>query len=328
MRGITRFTGVGRGIAALLLSLAVIAGPAQASDYPSRPVRLIVPFATGGGTDILARALAQRLSAVLDASFVVDNRPGAGGNLGAELAAKSAPDGHTLLVVSASYAVNAGFEPPRFDPLKDLAPVAQIASVPFVLLGRTGLPVSDVAGLLDLARQKPGQLTYASSGVGSAPHLAGELLVGMTGTRMIHVPYKGGSPALTDLLGGQVDLLFSTVVQGLPHLKAGKVKALAIAGPKRAPVLPDVPTIAESGVPGFDVTNWFGVLAPARVPPEILEKLNRAIVQQLGSPELREQMAAEGAEPRGGTAAEFGRLIEADIRKYSGVVETAGLRRQ
>lgn len=314
--------------AAVAAALAApLAGRAQ-DAYPSRPIRLVVPFAPGGGTDILGRTLAQKLGPALGTTVVVENRPGAGGNLGAEQVALAAPDGHTLLIVSASYAVNASFQPPKFDPLKGLAPIAQIASVPFLLLARESLPVRDVAGLLALAREKPGQLTYASSGVGSSPHLAGEMLASMSTTRMVHVPYKGGGPAITDLLGGQVDLLFATVVQGLPHVKAGKLKALGVGGPVRAPQLPEVPTIAESGVPGFDITNWFGVLAPAGTPAPILERLSREIVRQLATPEMRERMTAEGADPRGTGPAEFAALIESDIRKYTQIVRAAGLKAQ
>ena len=330
MRRIRRAVCATLATGACLTAFVGMAVPrdAAAATYPSRPIRLVAPFAPGGGTDILARALGQKLAPVLGQNVVVDNRPGAGGNLGAELVANAPPDGHTLLMVSASYAVNASYQALNFDPVRSLVPVAQIAVVPFMLLSRSTLPVNDIGSLVALARSKPGELTYASSGIGSSPHLAGELFVSMTGTKMVHVPYKGGSPALTDLLGGQVDLLFSTVVQGLPHLKSGKVKVLAVASPSRSPTLPEVPTIAESGVPGFDVTNWFGVLAPAGTPAPILEQLNREIVQQLNSPELRERLAAEGAEPTGSSAAEFGRLIAADIRKYTAAVKAAGIKAQ
>jgi len=322
-------TGRRAALRTLLGAPLVVPRSVRAQDaYPSRPIRLIVPFAPGGGTDILGRTLAQKLGPALGTTVIVENRPGAGGNLGAEQVAHAAPDGHTLLIVSASYAVNASFQPPKFDPVRGLAPIAQIASVPFLLLARESLPVRDVSGLLALARERPGQLTYASSGVGSSPHLAGEMLASLSSTRMIHVPYKGGGPAITDLLGGQVDLLFATVVQGLPHVKAGKLRALGVGGPVRAPQLPEVPTIAESGVPGFDITNWFGVLAPAGTPAPILERLNRDIVQQLGTAEMKERLTAEGADPWGSSAAEFARLIESDIRKYTQIVRAAGIRAQ
>jgi tripartite-type tricarboxylate transporter receptor subunit TctC len=317
---------------ALALSGALAApwfAAAQATEaYPGKPIRLIVPFAPGGGTDILARALAPRLGAALGGTVVVENRPGAGGNLGVEMAARSAPDGYTLVMVSASFAVNASYQSLRFDPIRDLAPVAQIATVPLVLLARSALPVQDLRALIALARQRPESLTYASSGIGSSPHLAGELFVSATGTRMTHVPYKGGAPALSDLLGGQVDLLFSTVVQGLPHIQAGKVKPLAVASLARSKSLPDVPTIDESGFSGFDVTNWFGVLAPAGLPAGLLASLNAHIRAQLDAPELRKRLESEGAEPRSSSAEEFARLIASDIRKYTQAVKAAGISAQ
>jgi tripartite-type tricarboxylate transporter receptor subunit TctC len=317
---------------ALALSGALAApwfASAQATEaYPGKPIRLIVPFAPGGGTDILARALAPRLGAALGGTVVVENRPGAGGNLGVEMAARSAPDGYTLVMVSASFAVNASYQSLRFDPIRDLAPVAQIATVPLVLLARSALPVQDLRALIALARQRPESLTYASSGIGSSPHLAGELFVSATGTRMTHVPYKGGAPALSDLLGGQVDLLFSTVVQGLPHIQAGKVKPLAVASLARSKSLPDVPTIDESGFSGFDVTNWFGVLAPAGLPAGLLASLNAHIRAQLDAPELRTRLESEGAEPRSSSAEEFARLIASDIRKYTQAVKAAGISAQ
>ncbi len=327
-----RFRQVARRALALALCWALGSlWPALAQvgeAYPGKPIRLIVPFAPGGGTDILARSLAPRLGAALAGTVVVENRPGAGGNLGVELVARSAPDGYTLVMVSASFAVNASYQPLRFDPIRDLAPVAQIATVPLVLLARSTLPVADLRALIALARQRPDSLTYASSGIGSSPHLAGELFVSATGTRMTHVPYKGGAPALSDLLGGQVDLLFSTVVQGLPHVQAGKVKPLAVASLARSKSLPDVPTIDESGYSGFDVTNWFGVLAPAGLPAGLLASLNGHIRAQLDAPELRKRLESEGAEPRGSSPEEFAQLIASDIRKYTQAVKAAGITAQ
>ena len=302
--------------------------PLSAQPYPTKSVRMIVPFTPGGGTDILARSLGQKLGESMGTAIVIENKPGAGGNLGAELAAKAPADGYTLLMVSASYAVNAALYPLGFDPVKDLVPISQIASVPFVLMAHPSLPANDVQELIALARAQPGRLNYASSGTGSSPHLAGELLAMLTGTKMVHVPYKGGAPALTDLLGGQVQLLFATVVQGLPHIKSGKVKPLAVGGRERSKTLPQVPTIAESGVPEFELTNWFGVLAPAGTPAPILERLQREIVQQLQAPELRTRLAAEGAEPAGTSGADFERLIRADIEKFGRIVKAAGIRVQ
>lgn len=306
--------------------VTVFSMPARGQEYPTAPVRIIVPFAPGGGTDVLARLIAQKLTVSLGQQVVVDNRPGAGGNIGTEIAAKAPADGYTIVMVSASYAVNATLYQLAFDPVKDLAPVAQMASVPFVLVAHPSLPAGNVTELLTLARAKPGQLNYASSGNGSSPHLAGELLTMMTNTRMVHVPYKGGAPALTDVITGQVQLLFSTVIQGLPHIKSGKLKPIAVGSLKRSSALPQVQTIHESGVPGYDVTNWFGVLAPGRTPQPIVVRLNKDIVQHLQSADFRSRLVAEGAEPVGGTAAEFGQLISADIEKYTRVVKTAGIR--
>ena len=300
--------------------------PAAAQNYPTKPIRLIVPFAPGGGTDILARVIGRKLGESMGQQVVVDNRAGAGGNLGAALAATASPDGHTLLMVSASYAVNASVYKLAFDPVKDLMAVTQVASVPFVLVAHPSLPANSVKELITLAQTRPGKLNYASSGNGSSPHLAGELFTMMTGTKMVHVPYKGGAPALAEVIGGQVPLLFSTVIQALPQLKAGKLKAIAVGSLKRSSALPEVPTIAESGVAGYDVTNWFGVLAPGTTPKPIVLRLNKEIAQHLRSADLRARLASEGADPVGSSPAEFERVIRNDIEKYTRIVKAAGIR--
>ena len=305
---------------------AVAPAIANAQAFPSKPMRMVVPFAPGGGTDILARVIGQKLGESTGQTVVVDNRPGAGGNIGAELVVRATADGHTQLMVSASYSVNAALYKLAFDPVKDLSPVIQVATVPFVLLAHPSVPAAGMQELLALARAKPGTLNYASSGNGSAPHLAGELLAMMTGTKLVHVPYKGGAPAITDLIGGQVQLLFSTVVQGLPHVRSGRLKPLGVGSPKRSGTLPDVPTIAESGVPGFDVTNWFGILVPGATPRPVVDRLQREIAQHLGAPELRARLAAEGADAAGGTPDAFATLIRADIAKYTRIVQSAGIR--
>ena len=316
-----------RPLVPLILLVASFAFPSEAAaqTYPNRPLRLIVPFAPGGGTDILARVIGQKLTESMGQQVVVDNRAGAGGNIGAELTAKAPRDGYTILMVSASYAVNASLYQLAFDPLRDLAPITQVATVPFVLVAHPSLPANNAKELIALARAKPGSLNYASSGTGSAPHLAGELLTMSTNTQMVHVPYKGGAPAITDLLAGQVQLLFSTVIQGLPHIKAGKLKPIAVASLKRSSALPHVATLDESGVAGYDVTNWFGVLAPAGTPAPILARLNAEIVKHLQSPDLAQRLAAEGAEAVGGTARDFERLIRRDIEKYTRIVKAAGI---
>jgi tripartite-type tricarboxylate transporter receptor subunit TctC len=315
-----RVTGV------LLAALAGGLPSAHGQAYPARPIRLIVPFPPGGGTDILARAIGQKLTESMGQQVVVDNRPGAGGNLGVELTVKAARDGYTILMVSASYAVNASIYKLGFDPMRDLSPITQVATVPFVLVAHPSLPANGVKDLIALARAKPGQLNYASSGTGSAPHLAGALFTLMTSTQIVHVPYKGGAPALNDVLGGQVQLLFSTVIQALPHVKSARLKSIAIAGLKRSPTLPQVPTIDESGVPGYDVTNWFGLLAPAGTPAPILARLNAEVVKHLQSPELTQRLAAEGAEAAGSTPDAFEQLIRKDIDKYTRIVKEARIR--
>jgi tripartite-type tricarboxylate transporter receptor subunit TctC len=285
-----------------------------------------VPFTPGGGTDILARVIGQKLTETMGQQVIVDNRPGAGGNLGAELAVRATPDGHTILMVSASYAVNASLYKLGFDPLKDLAPVTLVASVPLLLVAHPSLAANNVEELISLARSKPGQLNYASSGTGSSLHLAGELFTMMTNTRMVHVPYKGGGPAITDVLAAQVHLMFGTVILTMPHVKAGKLKAIAVGSLKRSSSLPEVPTIDESGVPGYDVTNWFSVLAPSRTPAAVIARLNKEIVQHLRTAELKARLATEGADPVGSSPAECGRVVRGDIEKYARIVAAAGIR--
>ena len=307
----------------LALSTALACPPAFGQSYPVKSIRMIVPFTPGGGTDILARTIGQKLAESLGQPVVIDNRPGAGGTIGAEMAARAAPDGYTLLMVSASYAVNATLYKLSFDPIEDLAPVTQVASVPFVLTATPSLPVANVRELIALARANPDSINYGSSGNGSSPHLAGELLKLMAGIDLLHIPYKGGGPAVTDQMGGRVHLMFNTILQSLPLLTTGKLKALAVGSPTRSPAAPDIPTIAESGVPGYDFTNWFGVLAPAATPKPIVAMLQREIAKLLSSAELRQRLAAEGAETVGSTPEAFAQLIRADVEKYAKIVQAA-----
>ena len=323
-RGLIRYLVVRFSLAAAA-ALLIMPCNAIGQSYPQRPLRMIVPFAPGGGTDILARIAAGKLTESTGQQVIVDNRPGAGGNVGTELAARATPDGYTLLMVSASYAVNAVVYKLALDPVKDLSPVIQVASVPFVLLAHPSVPVSNIKELLALAKAQPGKLTYASSGTGSSPHLAGELLSMMTGTRMVHVPYKGGGPALRDLMGGQVQLLYVTVVAALPYIEAGKLKALGVASLHRSSALPAVATIAESGVPGYDVTNWFGLLVPAGTPASIVTLLNTEVRRQMNTPDAKARLASQGADPASGSPQDFGRLIREDIAKYQKIVQAAGI---
>jgi tripartite-type tricarboxylate transporter receptor subunit TctC len=305
----------------LVFALPLLGHSQSTTPYPAKPIRLIVPFAPGGGTDILARSLGQLLGASLGQQVIVDNRPGAGGVLGAEITAKSAPDGYTIMMVSSSYSVNPALYKLSFDPIKDLTPISQVASVPFVLVAHPSVPVNNLRELIALAKAKPGQLNFASSGLGSSPHLAGAYFNMRAGTQIKHIPYKGGGPAIADVMGGHVQFLFSTVVQGIPHIKAESLKAIAIGSLKRSTALPDVPTIAESGIPGYDVTNWFGILGPRDMPRQIIEKLSSEIAKHLRNPEFMARLAAEGAEPVGSSPSEFAQLISSEIEKYGRIVK-------
>ena len=313
----------------LLCAGALFALPGLAwaqAAYPAKPIRLIVPFAPGGGTDILSRSLGQLLASSLGQQVLVENRPGAGGVIGAEMTARAAADGYTILMVSSSYAVNPALYKLSFDPVRDLTPITQVAAVQFVLVAHPSVPVNNVKDVIALAKSKPDGLNYASSGIGSSPHLAGAFFNLRAGIQMKHIPYKGGGPAIADVMAGHVQFLFSTVVQAIPHLKAGTLKAIAVGGLKRAAALPDVPTIAESGIPGYDVTNWFGLLGPRDLPKNVVEQLNTEVARHLRNPEFMARLAAEGAEPVGNTSAEFAAVVSADIEKYGRIVTETRIR--
>ncbi len=299
-------------------------GLAQA--YPDKPVRIVVPFPPGGGTDIVARLLGQKLTEAMGQSFVVENRAGAGGTLGAEAAAKSRADGYTLLMVSASYSVSPSLYKLGYDPIGDLVPVSLVASVPFVLVTYPSFPANSIAELLAEGKSKPGEINFASSGNGSAPHLAGEMLAMNSGMKMVHIAFKGGAPALAEVMGGRVQLLFSTVTQALPFIKAGKVKSLAVSSRKRAAALPDVPTLEESGVPNIDISDWFGVLIPKGVPQPVASKLSDEIARAVNSPELKARLEAEGFDAIGSRPEEFGSLLRRDIASYGSVVKAANVK--
>ena len=314
-------------VVALALSAFPVAGLAQA--YPNRSVRLVVPFPAGGTTDILARAMAQKLTESLGQAFVVDNRPGAGGNIGADIVAKSTPDGYTLLMGTVgTHAINPGLYPKMpYDHVKDFAPVVLVAGVPNVLVVNPGVPVKTVAELVALARDKPGTINFASSGSGTSIHLSGELFKSLTGTQITHVPYRGSSPALTDLIGGQVQIMFDNLPSAMPHIKGGKLRAIALTSSKRAPALPDVPTIAESGVASlasFDATSWFGVFAPAGTPRDVVLKINADANKALQSAEMKEKLLSQGAEAVGNTPEYFADYIKAETTKWAKVVRDSG----
>lgn len=314
----------------LLLSAILLAGTTwvAAQEYPSKPVRLIVPFAPGGGNDIVARAIAQQLSASLGRQFVVDNRAGAGGVVGAELAAKSPADDYTLFLGGVgSHAVNPNLHAKLpYDPVADFAPITLIASAPSVLVVHPAVPARTIEEFTALAKANPGKLNFASNGNGSSAQLAAVLYASMAGVRMVHVPYKGLAPALADLLSGEVQLMFSSMVAIIPHIKTGRLRALAVTGRKRSPLLPEVPTLEESGLRGYEAGSWYGILAPAGTPPQIVAKLNAGIVQALQQPAIRERLAAEGAEAIGGTPGEFAAHINAELARVGKILRDGGVR--
>ena len=313
-----------RFVAAAAAIVSVV--PAHAADdYPSHTVRIIVPFAAGGSADVYARFLAQRLTESMGQPFIVDDRPGAGSIIGTDAVAKSAPDGYTLLLMSNTHTVNESlFATKPFSLLRDFAPVAPINASDLVLVTRKTLPVSNLGELIRLAKSKPGALTYASSGPGTPYHMAGELFKAMAGVSIVHIPYRGSSGARNDVLGGQVDMMFDAVPTMGEQIRAGNVKAMGTSGLSRSQVLPDVPTIAEAGVPKYETTIWLGVLAPKATPPPIVARLNAEISRIVSQPETARAWAAQGAVPMVMGTAEFGRYIQADIAKWAVIVKISG----
>jgi tripartite-type tricarboxylate transporter receptor subunit TctC len=310
----------------LVAGLAVISGfPALAQEYPARPVKIIVPFAAGGPADIYARFLAQRLEAALGQPFIVDDRPGAGSVIGTDAAAKSAPDGYTLLLMSNTHTVNESLVPGKpYALLRDFVPVAPVNYSDLVLVVHPAVAASNLAELLALAKSKPGKLNYASSGPGTPYHMAGELFKAMAGLDIVHVPYKGSSQARTDTLGGQVDMMFDAVTTMSEFAKAGKVRALATTGKARSSVLPNVPTMAEAGVPGYEAVIWLGVMAPKGTPPEIVRRLSTEITTIIGRPDVRDEWLRQGAVAMKMNPEEFGRYIVDDIAKWERIVKISG----
>ena len=313
--------------AAATLAGVLVAGTALGQGYPSKPIRLISPYPPGGGNDTLARALAQKLAESFGQQIVVDNRPGANTIIGTELTAKAPPDGYTLVLVPSSHASNTSlYARLPYDAIRDFAPVSLLGWGPLLLVTNTALPARNVRELIALAKARPGELTYGSAGNGAAGHLAGALFCQMAAIDMQHIPYKGTAPMVTDLIGGQVSLSFASTLSVVPQVKAGKLKALAWAGAQRSAVLPDLPTVAESGVPGYHAELWYGILAPAKTPKEIVARLNAEIVRALQIPELRGRLAGFGVEPRTSTPEEFARLIVTDTARWAAVVKASGAR--
>jgi len=311
----------------LLAAVLAFASAAHADDYPTRPIKLIVPFAPGGGNDTVARLVGEGLTAELAQPVVIDNRPGAGGIIGAEAVARAAPDGYTLFLGGVgSHAINPNLHAHlSYDPIKDFAPITLVASAPLVLVVHPSVPANSVRELIALAKAQPGRLNYASNGNGSSSHLAAVMFASMTGIDIVHVPYKGLSPALADLIGGQVQLMFSSVVAIVPQVKAGKLRALAISSKDRLSLLPELPTIAESGVAGYQSSSWYGILAPAGTPPAIVNRLNAALVKVITQPAFREALAREGADPVGNSPEAFGAFIAAEKQRLGEVIRQAKL---
>jgi len=300
---------------------ALLATAAAAQDYPTKPVRMIIPFPPGGSNDVVGRVIATHLGERLGKQVIVDNRAGAGGVIGTEVAANAPPDGYTLLIISIAHAVNPWLYKLNYDPIKSFVPIGILASGPNVLAINPELPVNSVKELVALAKQKPGELQYASAGVGSFQHLGAELFKLEAGVDMLHVPFKGGGPAMIDVIGGHTKLLFSSLVQTTPHIKSGKLKPLGTGGLKRNPVLPDVPTIAEAGVPGYEAVNWWGLVAPAGTPQAVIDKVYAALVAVQDSPEVQKQFATEGAEVVKMSPAEFGDYMQKETQKWERVVK-------
>ena len=305
---------------------AAAMGPVALAQYPAKPIRIIVPFPPGGATDILARAVGADLARSLGQPVPIENRGGAGGNLGADAVAKAPPDGYTLVMGTVgTHAINMSlYAKMPYDTVNDFAPVSLVASVPNVLVVHPSLPAKSVRDLIDLARSKPGTINFASSGNGTSIHLSGELFKTMAGVQMTHIPYKGSAPAMADMLGGQVSLMFDNMPSALPHIKAEKLRALAVTSAKRSPALPELPTIAEAGLPGYEASSWFGILAPAGTPKDIVGRLSQAISTGLHGAEMKERFASQGAEAIGSTPEQFAAHIQAEIAKWARVVKAAG----
>jgi tripartite-type tricarboxylate transporter receptor subunit TctC len=308
---------------ALSLGLATTAG---ADTYPSRAIKIIVPFPAGQASDTIARLVGEQLGRTLGQAVVVENRPGAGGNIGTEAGARSAPDGYTLTMATAALPISKNvYKKLPFDPAKDFETVSLMTVTPLVLVARPSLPANDVASLVELARKQPGKLTFASSGQGTSHHLSGELLKAVANVDILHVPYKGSAPAHVDLMGGSVDIMFDNILPVSPHVKSGKLKALAVTTKSRAPSMPDVPTMAESGYPNFEAVAWFGLLAPAGTPAPIVERLSTEVNKILKSPEINARLTGMGANVMGTTPKEFSAFMKAEIEKWAPVVKRANI---
>jgi tripartite-type tricarboxylate transporter receptor subunit TctC len=299
----------------------------SAAAYPARPVRVTIAFAPGGGVDILARAVSQKLGETMGKPFVVENRGGAGGTLAYAMVAKAPPDGYSLLAISGSFAMSAALYPNLpYDPIRDFAPITQMGAAPFLIVAHPSLPVRSVKDLIALAKARPGALNFASGGQGSSGHLTGELFKSMARVQMTYIPYKGGELALIDLIAGQVDLVFSNALSSLPHVRSGRVRPLAVTSAGRYSAAPEIPTVAESGVPGFEAVNWYGWLAPAGAPAAIVSRLNTEIGNAVRAPDMQQRFARDGAEPVTSTPAQFSERVVSEVARWRKVVKEANLR--
>jgi len=308
------------------LVLGAVAGPLGAQQYPAKPVRIIVPFAPGGGSDFTGRLVATKLSERLGVQFIVENRPGAGGNLGAEMAVKAPADGYTLLLISASYTVNPSVYRLSFDPVNDITPIIQISGGPYVVAVHPSVPANTLAQFVEYAKKQPAKLAYGSSGTGSIMHVASEYFLDAAKIKVLHVPYKGTGPALQDTIGGQVQLIFGAVPTTLPQVRAGRLRALAVTTDRRIAAAPELPTVAESGYPGYEVTNWHGLVGPKGLPKEVVEKLNREIGELVLGDEMKKNLANDGLEPAGGSPARFGEILRNEAARWAKVVQQAGIK--
>jgi tripartite-type tricarboxylate transporter receptor subunit TctC len=311
-------------LAALILAVSTL--PALAQQYPSKPVRIIVPFAPGGGSDFIARFMAQRLTESLGAQVIVENKPGAGGVLGIEQGIKAPADGYTLTLIASSYTVNPSIYKLNFDPVTDVTPIIQMSQGPLLVVVNPALPIKSIKELIALAKSKPGEVTFASSGQGSVIHLATELFDTMANVKMNHIPYKGTGPALTDTLAGQTNVFFSSTANAMPHVKAGKLRAIAVTTANRIPALPDVPTVAESGVPGYDVVLWHGLIGPKGLPRAVVDRINGDVTKSLKLKETAEQLQNDGVAPAGGTPEQFAAQIKKEIGVWKKVAKAADIR--
>lgn len=317
-----------RTLLSSLLVLALSAAPALAdANYPQRPVRIVVPSSPGGGTDIIARVLADHLARAMKAQFFIENKPGAGQTIGIEAVARSAPDGYTVLMAASTLALNPiMYKNIRYDPVKDFAPITQVASLPNVLLVHPSLQVTTLAELIALAKRKPGELTYASAGLGTSPHMGVELLKHMAGIDLVHVPFRGSGPAMTETLSGRVPIVLLSTLQAKPLIEGGQLRPLAVTSRKRTEALPNIPTMAEAGVPDYEALQWYGLLVPAGTPPDIVRRLQAEVSKALQLPDVKERLAADGAEPAGGTPEEFAKFIKDESEKWSNVARAANIR--